>query len=64
MIVLKDKVCRTVEMPKPVKVTISTKGMFDDPKVRSYRNFDEETAYTIATEVVYRRVKSIERIKW
>ena len=64
MIILKDKVQRTVEIPKPVKVTVSTKGMFDDPKVRSYREFDEETAYTIATEVVYRRVESIEKIKW
>ena len=64
MIILKDKVQRTVEVPKPIKVTVSTKGMFDDPKVRSYRNFDEETTYGIATEVIYRRVESIERIKW
>ena len=47
-----DKTKRSVEIPKSVKVTISTKGMFDDPKVRSYRNFDEDTAYGIATEVV------------
>ena len=64
MIVLKDKVCRTVEMPKPVKVTISTKGMFDDPKIRSYRNFDEETEYGIATEVVYKPIASIQKIEW
>lgn len=64
MIVLKDKVCRTVEMPKPVKVTVRTKGMFDDPKVRSYRNLDEETAYTIATEVVYKPIASIQKIEW
>ena len=59
-----DKIKRSVEIPKPIKVTISTKGMFDDPKVRSYRDFDEETAYGIATEVVYKPITSIQKIKW
>lgn len=64
MIVLKDKTKRANTSLRPVKVLVSTKGMFRDPKERSYRNREDEKAYRIAPDASYRPLDCVKRMGW
>ena len=64
MNVLKGMAAKALEAPKPVKVKIDTRGMFNDPKERSYRDLDEEKAYRISPKMVYKPMECIKKITW
>ena len=63
MIVLKDEATKSTE--RPINVTINTEGRFkDEENGWPYRNLEREKAYRIASEVVYRPLECVKKIRW
>ena len=64
MNVLKGMAAKALETPKPLKISVDTRGLFDNPKERSYRNLEEEKSYRISPKTVYKPLDCIKSITW
>lgn len=64
MLVLNGKAMEAYRNFKPINIEIDTRGWYDDPLVRSFRNKDEEKAFFISSVISHRPVDCIEQISW